>query len=351
MSRPPERDGPRGLLGGLLEGSLPLRGTARSAKVRQLTRSGLARWLRTYATVVALVVICRVFGLLSPDGFWTVANGLNVTRQISFLVLVAVGATFVMAAGEFDLSVGAMASFGGVMAARLAVAGVPLTAAVLLTLAAALLFGMINGALIGSFGILSFITTLATGTMLAGFTFWLTGGATVFENIPDGFTLVGRSVVAGIPGPSWVMVAAVALGWVAMQHTVFGRHLYAIGGNERAARSVGVAVRRHKVWAFGLCALAAAAAGVLLASRLGSAQPTGGNGLFLPAYAAVFLGMTAIRGGVPNVLGSLLGAATLGVLANGLTILNVPSFMQDVVTGAIVVVAIVFQKIGAATPR
>lgn len=316
-----------------------------------MTSASLGRWLRTYATVVALAVICAVFGLLSPDAFWTLDNGINVTRQISFLVLVAVGATFVMATGEFDLSVGAMASFGGVMAARLAVAGVPLTAAVLLTLAAALLLGMINGALVGGFGILSFITTLATGTMLAGFTFWLTGGATLFENIPDAFTLVGRSVFAGIPGPSWVMFGVVLLAWIAMQHTVFGRHLYAIGGNERAARAAGIAVRLHKVWAFGLCALCAGAAGVLLASRLGSAQPTGGNGLFLPAYAAAFLGMTAIRGGVPNVLGTLLGAATLGVLANGLTILNVPSFMQDVVTGAIIVVAIVFQKIGAAGPR
>lgn len=316
-----------------------------------MTSASVGRWLRTYATVVALAVICAVFGLLSPDAFWTLDNGINVTRQISFLVLVAVGATFVMATGEFDLSVGAMASFGGVMAARLAVAGVPLTAAVVLALAAALLLGMINGALVGGFGILSFITTLATGTILAGFTFWLTGGATLFENIPDAFTLVGRSVFAGIPGPSWVMFGVVVLAWIAMQHTVFGRHLYAIGGNERAARAVGVAVRRHKVWAFGLCALCAGAAGVLLASRLGSAQPTGGNGLFLPAYAAAFLGMTAIRGGAPNVLGSLLGAATLGVLANGLTILNVPSFMQDVVTGAIIVVAIVFQKIGAAGPR
>lgn len=316
-----------------------------------MNAAGLARWLRTYATVVALAVICVAFSLASPDAFATLGNAINVTRQISFLVLVAVGATFVMAAGEFDLSVGAMASFGGVMAAQLAVAGVPLPVAVVLTLVAALLLGMVNGALVGGFGVLSFITTLATGTMLAGFTFWLTGGSTVFEHIPDAFTRVGRSVLAGLPAPSWIMFGVVLLGWITMHQTVFGRHLYAVGGNERAARAAGVAVRGHKVWAFGLCALLSAAAGVLLASRLGSAHPTGGNGLFLPAYAAVFLGMTAIRGGVPNVLGSLLGAATLGILANGLTILNVPSFLQDVVTGAIIVVAVVFQKIGAAPQR
>lgn len=316
-----------------------------------MNEPGLQRWLRTYATVVALGLICIVFAVLSPNAFATLGNAVNVSRQIAFLVLIAVGATFVMAAGEFDLSVGAMASFGGVLAAQLAVAGLPLPLAVLLTLLAGLAFGMLNGWLVGRFGVLSFITTLATGTMLAGFTFWLTGGSTVFESIPEDFSWLGRAVLAGVPGPSWVMVAVVAFAWALMHHTTFGRHLYAVGGNERAARLAGVSVKVHKVWAFGLCALVAAGAGVLLASRLGSAHPTGGNGLFLPAYAAAFLGMTAIRGGVPNVLGSLLGAATLGILANGLTILNVPSFLQDVVTGAIVVVAVVFQKIGASASR
>ena len=306
----------------------------------------LLRWLRTYATVAALALVCLVFAALSPDAFASVANAVNVTRQIAFLVLVAVAATFVMAAGEFDLSVGAVASFGGVMAAQLAVAGVALPLVVLLTLVAALVFGLLNGWLVARFGVLSFITTLATGTMLGGFTFWLTGGSTVFESIPEGFTWLGRVVLAGLPGPSWVMLGVVALAWAVMHRTTFGRHLYAVGGNERAARLAGVAVRAHKAAAFGICSAVAAAAGVLLASRLGSAHPTGGNGLFLPAYAAAFLGMTAIRGGFANVLGSLLGAATIGILANGLTILNVPSFLQDVVTGGIVVAAVVFQKLG-----
>jgi ribose transport system permease protein len=316
-----------------------------------LSRELLLRGMRTYATVVALGLICLVFAALSPDAFATLENAVNVSRQIAFLVLIAVGATFVMAAGEFDLSVGAMASFGGVLAAQMAVGGVPLPAAVALTLSAALAFGMFNGWLVGRFGVLSFITTLATGTMLAGFTFWLTGGSTVFEKIPPGFTWLGRAVLAGVPAPSWLMLGVVGLAWAVMHRTTFGRHLYAVGGNQRAARLAGVGILSHKVWAFGLCALVAAGAGVLLASRLGSAHPTGGNGLFLPAYAAAFLGMTAVRGGVPNVLGSLLGAATLGILANGLTILNMPSFLQDVVTGAVVVVAVVFQKIGNTSSR
>lgn len=309
------------------------------------------QWLRTYATLGALLLVCTVFAYLSPQAFATLDNAINVTRQIAFLVLIAVGATFVMAAGEFDLSVGAMASFAGVMAAQLAVSGMDVTAGVVLTLGLCSVMGMFNGWLVGYFGVLSFITTLATGTMLSGLTFWMTGGSTVFENIPEAFSWLGRAVVAGLPGPSWVMLGCVACAYVVMHHTVFGRQLYAVGGNERAARLAGISVLWHKVGAFGLCALAAAVAGMLLASRLGSAHPTGGNGLFLPAYAAAFLGTTVVRSATPHMLGSLLGAATLGILANGLTILNVPSFLQDMLTGAIVVAAVVSQKWGDARWR
>ena len=309
------------------------------------------QWLRTYATLGALLLVCAVFAYLSPQAFATLDNAINVTRQIAFLVLIAVGATFVMAAGEFDLSVGAMASFAGVMAAQLAVSGMDVTAAVVLTLGLCSVMGMFNGWLVGYFGVLSFITTLATGTMLSGLTFWMTGGSTVFENIPEAFSWLGRAVFAGLPGPSWVMLGCVVCAYVVMHHTVFGRQVYAVGGNERAARLAGISVLWHKVGAFGLCALAAAVAGVLLASRLGSAHPTGGNGLFLPAYAAAFLGTTVVRSATPHMLGSLLGAATLGILANGLTILNVPSFLQDMLTGAIVVAAVVSQKWGDARWR
>ncbi len=309
------------------------------------------QWLRTYATLGALLLVCTVFAYLSPQAFATLDNAINVTRQIAFLVLIAVGATFVMAAGEFDLSVGAMASFAGVMAAQLAVSGMDVTAGVVLTLGLCSVMGMFNGWLVGYFGVLSFITTLATGTMLSGLTFWMTGGSTVFENIPEAFSWLGRAVFAGLPGPSWVMLGCVACAYVVMHHTVFGRQVYAVGGNERAARLAGISVLWHKVGAFGLCALAAAVAGVLLASRLGSAHPTGGNGLFLPAYAAAFLGTTVVRSATPHMLGSLLGAATLGILANGLTILNVPSFLQDMLTGAIVVAAVVSQKWGDARWR
>jgi hypothetical protein len=185
----------------------------------------MRQWFRTYATVGALLLVCMVFAFLSPQAFATVDNAINVSRQIAFLVLIAVGATFVMAAGEFDLSVGAMASFAGVMAAQLAVNGTDVVVSVALTLAMCVLMGMFNGWLVGYFGVLSFITTLATGTMLSGLTFWLTGGSTVFENIPDNFSWLGRAVFLGLPGPSWVMLGAVFVAWLVMQSASLRRAL------------------------------------------------------------------------------------------------------------------------------
>jgi ribose transport system permease protein len=126
----------------------------------------------------------------------------------------------------------------------------------------------------------------------------------------------------------------------------FGRKLYAIGGNESASRVAGVRVAFNKNMAFALCAMLAALTGILMASRLGSAHPTGGDGLFLSAYAAAFLGMTSFKEGVPNIWGTFVGAAIIGILANGLTILEVPTFMQDVITGCIVIAAVLMQKLG-----
>lgn len=304
------------------------------------------RTLRKYGTVIAGLLVLIGFSILSPDSFATAGNFITITRQISFLVIISIGATLVMSVGEFDLSVGAMASLGGVMAAKLAVAGAPMAVVFTLPLAAALAIGLVNGWIVTQFRVLSFITTLGMGTILGGLTFWLTGGATVFENIPRSFRFLGQTEWGPIPLLSiWMLLAAVVF-WYVMNQTAFGRRLYAIGGNEQAARVSGVKVKRNKMAAFALCAALAALTGMLMASRLGSAHPTGGDGLFLQAYAAVFLGMTAFKEGVPNIWGTFVGAVILGVLANGLTILGVPTFMQDIITGVIVIAAVILQRFG-----
>jgi ribose transport system permease protein len=304
------------------------------------------KWFRTYGTLFAGVLIILCFSVLSPDSFATVDNVINISRQISFLVIIALGATLVMAVGEFDLSIGAMASLGGVMAAKLAVSGFPMWLCILIPLAISLVIGYINGWIITKFKVLSFITTLGMGTVLGGITFWLTDGSTIFENIPESFRYLGQKMWLTIPILSFIMLLLTIVFWYVMSHTAFGRKLYAIGGNESASRNAGVAVARNKNLAFAFCALLATLAGILMASRLGSAQPTSGDGLFLPAYAAAFLGMTSFKEGVPNIWGTFVGAAIIGILANGLTMLEVPSFLQDVVTGGIVIAAVILQKIG-----
>ncbi|WP_240875017.1 ABC transporter permease [Shimazuella soli] len=306
----------------------------------------LRKWFRVYGTLFAGILIILCFSLLSPDSFATVDNVINISRQISFLVIISLGATLVMAVGEFDLSIGAMASLGGVVAAKLAVAGQPMWLCILIPLVVSVVIGYINGWIITKFKVLSFITTLGMGTVLGGITFWLTDGATIFENIPDSFRYLGQKMWFTVPILSFIMLFLTIVFWYIMSHTAFGRKLYAIGGNESASRNAGVAVAQNKNLAFAFCALLAALAGILMASRLGSAQPTSGDGLFLPAYAAAFLGMTSFKEGVPNIWGTFVGAAIIGILANGLTMLEVPSFLQDVVTGCIVIVAVILQKIG-----
>lgn len=308
------------------------------------------RWnmnmLSSYGTIMAGILIVLIFSLLSPSSFATVDNFMNITRQISLLVVIAIGATLVMSVNEFDLSIGAMASLGGVVSAKLATEGVPIILCVLIPLLVGLFVGAVNGYIITRFNVLSFVTTLAMGTVIGGFTFWFTEGATIFENIPEGFKWLGQTVVAGIPMLSIMMVIIVLVFWFFMSQMGIGRRFYAIGGNERASRVSGVPIQRYKTLAFALCGMLAAFTGALLASRLGSAHPTGGDGYFLNAYAAVFLGMTVVRTGVPNIFGTLFGAAVLGILANGLTILQIPTFLQNVITGLIIIAALIIQKLG-----
>ena len=301
---------------------------------------------QSYGTLLALAVIILVFSLLRPSAFFTVKNFLNISRQISLMVIISIGATLVMSINEFDLSVGSMASLGGVMAALMAVAGLPLPLCFLLPVLISLVIGWINGWIVAKFRVLSFITTLGMSTVLSGVIYRLTGGATVFQNIPKGFSWIGTCKIGEIPLLSVIMVVFVVLFTFIMRHTVLGRRLYAIGGNEETSKIAGINVPLYKNIAFALCAVLSCVTGMLIASRVGSANTTAGDGYFLSSYAAVFIGCTVSRKGIPNVPGTLVGCAILGILTNGLTMLQMPTYMQDIITGAIIVLAVILQKVG-----
>lgn len=308
--------------------------------------SKLKKIFQAYGTLLALAVITLVFSILRPSSFFTVRNLINISRQISLMVIISIGATLVMSINEFDLSIGSMASLGGVMCALMAVGGMPLPLCFLLPVLISLVVGWVNGWIIARFRVLSFITTLGMSTVLSGVIYWLTGGATVFQNIPQGFSWLGTYKFGDIPLLSVLMVIFVILFAFIMRHTVLGRRLYAIGGNEETSKIAGINVGLYKNIAFALSAVLSCITGMLIASRVGSANTTAGDGYFLNSYAAVFIGCTVSRKGIPNILGTLVGCAILGILSNGLTMLQMPTYMQDIITGAIIILAVILQKLG-----
>jgi ribose transport system permease protein len=238
-----------------------------------------------------------------------------------------------------------MASLAGIVAAILFTMGYPIPVAVGAALLVGLAGGVFNGALVSLVGILPFVATLATLTMFSGLAFIVSGGKTISGRaIPEAFGNFARDGVAlgpvVIPNLTIVAAIVVAAVWVLLEQTTFGRRLYAIGGNIEAAHLSGVPVKRLKLIAFSLTGLSAAGAGLLYASRVASANPTQGSGLMLNAIAAVFLGMTMSEQGEPRILATIIGVLILGVLDNGLTQMNVDSYVRQVLVGAIIVIAV-----------
>lgn len=303
--------------------------------------------IRTYGTFFALLIIIIVFGILKPATFLSMGNFWNITRQMAILAVVALGATLIMCVEEFDLSIGTIASFGGVCCTVLVITGVPFPLATLIAVAISAVFGFINGFIVTKFNVMSFIITLAMSRVIYGMTYWLSGGAILFNGIPEGFTDIGTGKIGPVYYLTILMVFVALVFYYVTTKTAFGRKLYAIGGNEQASKVAGIKVDIHKTLAFIIAAAMAGLAGVLLASRVGSASPTGGDAYCLNAFATIFIGKTLFKEGVPNVIGTMVGVAIFTVLANGLTILQVPTFVQNILTGIIIVLAVVTQKLGS----
>ncbi len=314
---------------------------------------------RRYGTLIGFFAIIGFFAWQLPDTFVTPRNLINVSQQISMLAVVAFTMTIVMVMGDFDLSVGSMASLAGVVAAVLFAQGFPVWAGVAAALAVGLVGGLANGFLVSIIGILPFVATLGTLTILSGVAFVVSDGRTIFgRDIPSAFSGFARSGISlepvGLAGLSlpWLTVIALIvlfIVWFVLEQTIYGRRLYAIGGNREAAKLAGVKVKRLRMSAFALTGLGAAIAGLMYASRVASANPTQGSGLMLDAIAAVFVGMTMSEEGEPRVLATLVGVLILGILDNGLTQMAVDSYVREILVGGIVVAAVAFSSLSKQT--
>jgi ribose transport system permease protein len=298
----------------------------------------ILRFLLDQRAMLVLIVLCAVVGYLIPS-FLTTKNLLNVLRQVSITGIVAVGMTYVIITGGIDISVGSTVALSGVVAAVALKAGLGIPLAILLALLAGAGVGLFNGIFIAYARVLPFVATLGTMYLVRGFALIVTNGQAMWD-LPKSFLTIGTGYFLGIPIPVIITLTIYLTGHFLLNHFVFGRYVLAVGGDEESARLCGVSVRRVKLFTYVLAGALTALAGVVLAARLGSGQPSTGDGYELTAIAAAVIGGNSLSGGRGTVMGTLVGALILGVVSNALNLWGVASFWQTVISGAIVLIAV-----------
>ena len=298
---------------------------------------------RRAGTLAGLFLLCALLSFLSPF-FWTVSNLLNVMEQTAINAVVAVGMTFVILSGGIDLSVGSLVALAGVVMANRLMAGWPLALAVLAGLITGALAGLCSGLLITRGKLPPFIATLGMMSVARGAALLFTEGRPI-SGFSESLRSLSTGRVLGIPLPVLLTILLYTLAVVALNRTRFGRYVYAIGGNEEATRLSGVAVGFHKTLVYVLSGGTAGLASVLLTARLNSAQPIAGMMYELDAIAAVVIGGTSLTGGAGTLGGTLIGALTMGVLRNGLNLLGISSFLQQIVIGMVIIIAVLVDSL------
>ncbi|ENG7991066.1 ribose ABC transporter permease [Vibrio vulnificus] len=313
------------------------------SKSNETKRTWISKeWLIEQKSLIALLFLIVVVSFLNPN-FFTVDNILNILRQTSVNAIIAVGMTLVILTAGIDLSVGSVLALCGAFAASLVAMEVPVFIAVPTVLLAGAALGAISGVIIAKGKVQAFIATLVTMTLLRGVTMVYTDGrpiSTGFTDTADAFAWFGTGYALGIPVPVWLMVIVFSAAWYLLNHTRFGRYVYALGGNESATRLSGINVDKVKIGVYAICGLLAALAGIIVTSRLSSAQPTAGMGYELDAIAAVVLGGTSLMGGKGRIMGTLIGALIIGFLNNALNLLDVSSYYQMIAKAAVILLAV-----------
>ncbi|MEJ6122194.1 ribose ABC transporter permease [Vibrio sp. 2-Bac 85] len=299
-------------------------------------------WLIEQKSLIALIVLIAVVSVLN-EYFFTIDNILNILRQTSVIAILAAGMTLVILTAGIDLSVGSILALCGAFAASMISLEIPVLIAVPVSLLGGAVLGSMAGLIISKGKVQAFIATLVMMTLLRGVTMVYTDGrpiSTGFTDVADSFAWFGTGYMFGIPVPVWLMIFVFAGIWYLLNHTRFGRYVYALGGNESATKLSGINVDRIKIGVYSICGLLSALAGIIITSRLSSAQPTAGMGYELDAIAAVVVGGTSLAGGRGYIMGTLIGALIIGVLNNALNLLDVSSYFQMIVKAAVILLAV-----------
>lgn len=295
-----------------------------------------------FGVSIALIILVVAMALFAPN-FTTLNNIFNVLLQIAQVGIVAVGMTYVILTAGIDLSVGSIIAFDGLAMAMMMKAGVPVIGAILAGIVVGGLVGALNGFLIAKLNLQPFVATLGTMTMFRGLAYTISGGQPVYT-LPQSFDVLGGSIGV-IPIPAIIMVVIFILGAYVLRYTKFGRHIYAIGGNEVAAKLSGINVKRHIAFVYIISGVCCALAAIILTARLDSAVPTAADGIELDVIAAVAIGGTDMQGGKGAISGTIIGALITGVIANGLNLLDVAQGPQRFVKGVIIILAVILQVV------
>jgi ribose/xylose/arabinose/galactoside ABC-type transport system permease subunit len=310
--------------------------TSAADTVRRLAKSPL------FPIIAALILACVVMFILTPN-FLTTSNLTNIVTQSSIVGIAAVGATFIIITGGIDLSVGSNVALSGMVAATLVSSGLNGLTGVLVAILVATAIGAFNGASVTALRLAPFIVTLAVLGMGRGLTLQISGGQSVY-GLPGSFTWLGGGTVAGIPVPVIMTVVVFAVGYFVLSRTTFGHQVYAVGGNREAARLAGIRDRRVLFAVYAIAGLCAGIAAITLVGRLGSATPTAATGLELQVIAAVVIGGTSLFGGKGSLAGTFVGVLLIGVINNGLTLLDVSPFWVQFMQGLLIFLAVLLDS-------
>jgi len=307
-----------------------------------MKHNSTAQFFRTYGMFFVLLVLLAALGIAEPRSLSS-TNAINLARQISITALIAAGETLIILSGNIDLSVGSVMGLSGVISAGVLRDTQNPVLAVIAGLLVGALAGFFNGIIVAKGKVASFIVTLATLGIAAGFTLLYTGARPI-PVTDEAFLFLGQGKILGIPVPILIVAGVYIILWIVLTRTAFGTYIYSIGGNELATKLSGIGVVKYKVLIFTLGGVLAGLTGVVLVSRLGSGVPTLGSGYEIIAVTAVVLGGTSLFGGEGYIWGTLIGASITGIISNGLNLLNIGPYYQHIVTGAVVLIAILLDR-------